>query len=363
MTNPVSALPNTSFWRRSVSGLGPEDVDPVTEVPFRITRSDRVATAGSCFAQHISRTLVAEGFSYLVTEPKPMTPVAADEGYGVFPARFANLYTVRQLLQLFHRAYGLFEPRDEGWQRHDGRWIDPFRPRVQADGFATAADVALDRESHLGAVRRMFEECDIFVFTLGLTEAWVSTHDGAVFPLAPGVLSTVGEPGDYAFRNSEVSEMTADLITFVDSLRRVNPGVRIILTVSPVPLIATFEPRHVLVSTTYSKAALRVVADAVSRARPNVAYFPSYEIITGPQAGARYYEPDLREVRPEGVAHVMSIFRRHFLADEVADTSPPAVRTAPTPQVADWLKERMLHLEGIICDEEELDKVLPVKGT
>ena len=35
---------------------------------------------------------------------------------------------------------------------------------------------------------------------------------------------------------------------FLGSLSKVNPRVRVILTVSPVPLVATFENRHVLVS-------------------------------------------------------------------------------------------------------------------
>ena len=39
------------------------------------------------------------------------------------------------------------------------------------------------------AVREMFERLDVFVFTLGLTEAWRSRIDGAVYPLAPDVVA------------------------------------------------------------------------------------------------------------------------------------------------------------------------------
>ena len=53
--------------------------------------------------------------------------------------------------------------------------------------------------------------------------------------------------------------------SLVPDLKRLNPGVRVLLTVSPVPLIATYEPRHVLVSTTYSKSVLRVAAEQVMR--------------------------------------------------------------------------------------------------
>lgn len=368
MPNPYVSLPDTAFWRRSVGALAAEAVDPVIGVPFRIARRDAVATAGSCFAQHISRTLVADGFRYLVTEKGPRTDGAHDENYGIFPARFANIYTVRQLLQLVQRAYGLFEPVDEAWQRPDGRFVDPFRPRIQEDGFASREAVIRDRDAHLAAVRAMFERCDVFVFTLGLTEAWVSPHDGAVFPLASGVVSEAD--GASEFRNFGVAEMTADLRTAIDLVRRVNPGLRIILTVSPVALIATYEPRHVLVSTIASKSALRVVADEVSRSLPDVAYFPSYEIITGPQAGGRFFEADLREVRPEGVEHVMTIFRRHFLADTARGTAPGVEEELPPPPpprpalapTAALARRRMETLAEVVCDEEALDVPSPERS-
>src|SRR5690606_12159920 len=118
--HPYANLPDSSFWRRAVSSCASAAVHPATHVPCKIGPQDPVATAGSCFAQHLSRTLAKSGYNFLVTEPTPQTPGALDEGFGVDPARFGNIYTVAQLLQLFERAYGIFAPRDEAWQREDG---------------------------------------------------------------------------------------------------------------------------------------------------------------------------------------------------------------------------------------------------
>lgn len=342
MTNPYKSLPSYAFWRRSVTEVEGLDVDPVVDVPFKISKHDRVATAGSCFAQHISRTLVADGFEYLVTE-------AEGENSGVFPARFGNIYSAKQLRQLFERAYGLLDPIDAAWVRPDGRWVDPFRPQILTSGFADQDALAAEREIHLESVRSMFERCDVFLFTLGLTEAWVSKQDGAVVPLAPGVVGGGDKRGDYEFRNFDVADITADLTTLIDWLRRINSHVRVMLTVSPVPLVATFEKRHVLVSTNYSKSALCVAAHVVSQSRPAVAYFPSYEIITGPQARGRFYEDDLREIRPEGVAHVMKIFRRHFLTEKLAgEQLIPSGRSV-------LARGPTRDLEDVICEEKMLD--------
>jgi hypothetical protein len=351
--NPYVGKPDHQFWRRSVSGRGPEQVDPVVRVPFGISRTDQVATAGSCFAQHIARHLQATGFRYFAAEAAPALPVSEDENYGTFSARYGNVYTVRQLWQLFQRAYGMFAPVDTAWRRADGRLIDPFRPRIQAGGFASVADLLAERQSHLAAVRRVFEECDVFIFTLGLTEGWVARSDGAVFPLAPGTVASEGDADAYAFHNFTVAEMEADLGRFINALRSVNPGCRVLLTVSPVALVATYEDTHVLSATIYSKSALRVVAEMATHAFPQVGYFPSYEMITGPQARSTFFEDDLREVRPEGVAYVMSVFARHYLGD----TAPAAAPTLAPP--ARLLREQaavIRETQGVICDEEQIEQ-------
>ena len=113
------------------------------------------------------------------------------------------------------------------------------------------------------------------------------------------------------FRNHGVEEVTADLSAAIHELRAVNPKLKVILTVSPVPLVATAEDAHVLVATTLSKSVLRVAAGTVAAREPDVAYFPSYEIITGPQARGRYFAEDLRSVTEEGVDRVMALFFEH----------------------------------------------------
>lgn len=347
MANPYSGLPDHAFWSRAVAGRAPDQVHPAAQPGFGIRPSDRVATAGSCFAQHISRALTARGYGYLVTEPGP-----EDQGYGVFPARFGNIYCARQLLQLFQRAYGLYEPAEGAWRTPDGRVVDPFRPRAQPGGFADEAAMLADRETHLAAVRRMFEATDVLVFTLGLTEAWVSERDGAVFPLAPGVAGGPDDASHIRPHNFTVEETVADLTAVIGMARAIRPDLRVLLTVSPVPLKATFEDRHVLVSTGYSKAVLRVVAGTVSDTLENVDYFPSYEIVTGIQAGSGIWADDLRSVTPHGVARVMAELARSYLDQAAeAEAAPTPVPAAPT---ADQRAEQAA-LAQVICDEDAIE--------
>ena len=59
MANPYSGLPDHAFWSRAVAGRSPDQVRPAARPGFAVAPTDRVATAGSCFAQHISRALTA----------------------------------------------------------------------------------------------------------------------------------------------------------------------------------------------------------------------------------------------------------------------------------------------------------------
>lgn len=356
-THPYEALPAHCFWSRAIARKSASDVDPVVQAKFQIQPAERVATAGSCFAQHIGRYLSANKFNYFVTETAhPLVRQSAEQyGYGLFSARYGNVYTSRQLIQLLKRAYGMFSPQEDFWRRDDGRIIDPFRPRVQPNGFACIEEFYADRRQHFAAVRRVIEGMNVFVFTLGLTEAWVARNDGAAFPLCPGVAGGSFDPARHAFVNLRLAEVVADLEEAFDLIVSKNPKVRIILTVSPVPLAATAEDRSVLVSTTCSKSVLRVAADELSTNHRNVAYFPSYEIVTGSYTRGAYFAEDLRTVTEAGVAHVMRLFMAHYAAVAQLPVVPPAQMTMENDEQSITQERAMERLVAVMCDEEALD--------
>ena len=340
---PYVGLPDYQFWRRALEKVAFEEVDPVVKTSFTLKRSDRVATAGSCFAQHISTSLSQHGFNYFVTEHNEL--ITKDEAirrhYGLFTARYENIYSSKQLVQLFERAYGIFIPVDSYWQRIDGKWVDAFRPQLEPEGFATLEALELSRFEHFKAVREMFEGLDVMVFTLGLTEIWRSKLDGAVYPIAPGVVAGSFDESKYEFINLSVNDIIEDLQLFFKLLQGVNKHAKLILTVSPVPLVATYENRHVLVSTILSKSVLRTAVDQFIKQVSGVDYFPSYEIITGHYNHGKYYEPDLRSVTKAGVQHVMRLFISHYShQEEGVDLN---------------LMQEIKAVSNIICDEEAID--------
>jgi hypothetical protein len=360
--HPYKSAPEHTSWRRALGNVQPGEVDPVVKLNVQIGRTTKVATAGSCFAQHIARHLRKSGYNYYVTEPgHPILPekVRQANNYGLFSARYGNIYTARQLLQLFQRAYGLLHPIEDVWQEKEDVFLDPFRPTTQPGGFISQMELELDREQHFACVRQMFENLDVFVFTLGLTECWTSRSDGAVFPICPGVQGGQFAKNRHVFVNETVHDVVSEMSAFLVHLARVNPRAQVILTVSPVPLAATARrDQHVLTATSYSKAVLRVAAEMLTQNFPHVSYFPSYEIITGSFSRGAYYADDLRNVLENGVNHVMRLFMKHATGEEPAEVAGEKKRQATAETAAIPANDRQAlaaRLVQVECDEARLD--------
>ncbi len=349
--NPYSSLPDHRFWRKAVTSLPPFAIDPVIRTPFKISPRDKVATGGSCFAQEIALRLQSSGFHYYLAE-EPPAGMSAEEAlrrnYSMYSCRYGNIYTTAQFRQLIERAYGRFQPELDYWIRpEDGRFVDPFRPRIEPDGYASVEEMRADRDHHLASVRNMLETMDVFVFTFGHTETWRHKQDGAILQLAPGVAGGVWDPEVYEFYNMTVSEVVRDFLAAVDAIRAVNPKVRIVLSVSPVGIIATYEDRHVVTSNCAVKSILRAAADEVVRQRPDIAYFPSYDMATASPNVSWFYREDTRRISSFGIDHTMRIFFEHFTEDAPCATSVKAVKLDVAAEAETACR--------VICDEEAIE--------
>lgn len=308
--SPYEKLPQRNFWKSGVAQSHAQEIKELYQEKFEISAEAQIATAGSCFAQHIKQRMFANGFSVMDLEPPPLGLPAgryAAYGFGQFSARYGNIYTVRQLLQLAREAFGQSTPAHLAWQK-DGRVVDGLRPAIEPKGFMTAQAMMVHRRSHLAKIRLMLANMDVMVFTFGLTEAWMDVSDGVVYPTAPGTVAEPPQDARFEFRNFSTAETISDFLEFRKLVKGMNPDCRFLLTVSPVPLTATASSQHVLVATTYSKSVLRAAAGELSLSLPDVDYFPSYELISAPAFKGFFFDPNMRTVSQAGVDFVMKTF-------------------------------------------------------
>ncbi len=288
----------------------------------RITRRTRIASIGSCFAREIKVWLKERGYAFIETAEGPCTEAGS--------ARYDRVYNTFTLRQEFERAFGTFAPRVRAWEFQEGgrrRLLDPYRKGV---AWESRAEMEAELAEHRENVRRAFSQAEILIVTVGLAEIWYDRTDGSVFPLVPPV--QVFDPKRHGFRLSTYRENLENLERVCALFSANNPAGRIVISVSPVPLRATFRPLNALVANSASKSLLRAVVDEFASLHPDrVTYFPAYEVVT--VAERQPFEADNRHVRAETVDRIMRLFEAWFV-EPGAEGAPAAPAASAAPATA-----------------------------
>lgn len=296
--NPYRSLPVRAFWRPAVAEPDISAIEEVWAPKFALGQDDPIITAGSCFAARLGSALIEHGMNWFDAEPAPpgLTAEQRRTGhYGEFSFRTGNIYTAAVLRQWLSWAFEHSVPPPDAWQA-DGRFYDPYRPAVQADGYASAQQMLDARATTLTAIRAAVTTASCFIITLGLTETWRDAIHDTTYPACPGTVRGTFDPQRHVFHNSTFGEVYTDLTEAVALARAANPGLRILLTVSPQPITATATGEHVLVANAHTKSLLRAVTGQAARECADIDYFPSYELITGAPFRSAFYAPNLRAV-------------------------------------------------------------------
>jgi hypothetical protein len=260
----------------------------VPATPFLDARTPIVAF-GSCFAGHIADYLHALGYN--VSTRRDRVSYLASMGEGI-----VNTYAIRQQ----------FEWAWEGIQPEVDLWHD-----YEAHKLGYSEDVRID-------TKQMFDEADVFIITLGLSEVWYDQPTGQVFWRA--VPQSCFDPSRHKFRMATVRENVSNLREIHRLIRRHRPDAAIVLTVSPIPLKATFRPISCLAANSVSKANLRAAVDEFLRDKQEdqkLFYFPSYEVAL--QAFEHPFMEDRRHVHKHVLDLNMAAFERYFCKTGLTD--------------------------------------------
>ena len=237
---------------------------------------------GSCFARHIGDWLSRR--DYAVVNRK-------DGKWGeTYIARFGEgMVNSHAILQQFEWALEGKAFAEELW--HDQSALPQnFDEDIRAD----------TKEAMLAS--------DVFIITLGLSEVWSDKATGDVFWRA--VPQDLFDPERHEFRVSSHAENLENLRRIHRLIRSHKPEAKVIFTLSPVPLVATFRPVSCITANTASKAILRAALDEFLRETqpgdPNLFYWPSYEIIM--DVFAKRWSDDRRHIKTRILDYVMVLF-------------------------------------------------------
>src|SRR5579871_265474 len=298
-----------------------------------ITRDTKVLAFGSCFAEYFIKFLSKYGYNRWQLAP---------ERHGLCPEplllslgqTFENVFVIVQQLRW---AFGEFTPETALWFTKDKAYFE-----------AT--------EERRNNIRSSFEQVDVFIITLGLSEIWYDKI--ANEPLWRPIPARLYDPDRHAFRRATVAETIEAFSEFDRLARTFLPGKRIIFTLSPIPLIATFRNQSAITANQASKSILRAAideffSDESKRSREQYYYFPSYELAF--HLFDSPFSADNRHIRPEVAAAILDVFTATYT------DLPITSGTGTTPdRTLRALQDRIRELENELVAKErviaELDR-------
>ena len=299
---------------------------PAISPGFRMQREDKIFAIGSCFARGVELALIGQ----------KMDVLSKTAEFDSFPAMngelalgFTNKYNTFSIYNELRWALDPAAefPRQSLVDLGNGIFYDPHtNPALQLAGF----EETIRRREIMQMVTRRISQCRVVIITLGLVEVWRDNIANVfINRLIPDMLRSY--PDRYELHLTNFVENLSNLERLHGLLSQFgHEDVQIVVTVSPVPLQATFSGEDVVIANTYSKSLLRTVAQEWAAAHKNVHYFPSYEIVQNSDRSLTW-EEDMRHVKGEIVRHIMGLFLRNYFSGLPVTSSKLYASPNPLP--------------------------------
>jgi hypothetical protein len=266
---------------------------------FQVEPGATIFTIGSCFARNIEEHLggfrvPTLGFS------------APQEEWPHRPNGLLNEYNAGTICQRIERAFaGEPAPDETLVQTADGGWADLL---LLGGADVPTRERGLERRREIDDVYRELPTADLVIVTLGLVEAWYDRETKTFLNrLPPTILLPSGR---YELHVMDVY----DVWPLLERAFRLLSEQQVVVTVSPVPLNATFSGEDAIVANGFSKAVLRVCAQRLAKFSW-IDYLPSYETVVS--GGTAVLHDDNIHVRDETVAAITSAALEGYVAHEL----------------------------------------------
>jgi len=243
----------------------------------KIGPSDHLYFTGSCFAENL-HSFWEDHFLPGVLSP------------------FGNIYNPRSLKDCFALLCGDEELSEKDFFLHKELWRHSLFSTGTAD-----TDVTRLKENVndlLREHRNLLKQMEYLIITLGTAFVFDDKLTGLT------VNNCHKRPSsDFHRHPLTVDEIAQDLRETAGTVRTVNPGIKLIITLSPVRHLRDRADENSL-----SKALLRCGIDRFLQDERDALYFPSSEIMLDELRDYRWYAEDLVHPSPAAVRYIMHRF-------------------------------------------------------
>lgn len=248
-----------------------------------ITKEHIITAFGSCFAGNVSRYLAAKGYNVNAHKWKHAE---------------SDLVRIDEIMVHTPALRAQFE------------WA--FGDKPLGTVFIGGVEEKAQTYHELDNVKGLITNSDVYIVTLGLTEAWYDLQEESY--LWKFVPHRKLDPKRFVNRSVSYQENAENIEAIYKLIRAKRPNAYVIFTLSPIPLLGTYSGKAIVCANTFSKAKLRAAVGEFIQSHADdsrLFYFPSYELVT--QHLSDPWEDDNRHITPEAVQGIMEIFDQKFL--------------------------------------------------
>ena len=268
---------------------------------FALTPGAAIFTLGSCFARSVEERL--PGFSL----PTKRVAVPKTERLGR-PNGILNEYNPGTMCQRLECAARRETFSDLCAVADKDGYIDLLLPEYTQP---SDMDRLMQRRAEVDEIYKALFTCEAIIITLDLVEAWYDASAKLFLNRIPPAACLTNERERYEVHIFDSQETYQLLRRMTVALNEI--GLRkIIMTVSPVPLEATYSGRDCFAANFYSKSVLIASANEISREFAQVDYFPGFEIVMS--RGANSYTASPIRVQEEIVEQVTAYMVESYVA-------------------------------------------------
>jgi len=303
----------------------------------QIRHADKVMLMGSCFTEHITAFMEKHKFRVLqnphgiLFNPHSIANATADYASG-------KVYDHNDLFE----SNGIWY----SWHHH-GRFST-----------INAAETLENINRSIEDAAGFLKECQWTIVTLG--SAWVYALQAGAPAYHPGLIAANCHKVPASFfdhRMLELDEVLDSLNAITNNLRRLNPAMRIIFTISPVR-----HAREGLIENNRSKGLLHYALQRFWDAQHDCFYFPAYELVMDDLRDYRFYAEDMVHPNYQATRYVWDKFRSACISDQDEETLDEAYKIVSATQHRALYPESHAHqqfLKQTIDHAKKMEAKLP----
>ncbi len=246
-----------------------------------INHQHNIMMLGSCFAENIAKKMKAKKFNILLNPYGVIfNPASIAQGINFLLSK--NKFTTEDLthtpdeyLSFYHHSYFSAPNKEECLHKINSRFL-------QAKDFLKTADY--------------------IIITLGSSIAYRLKSTNNI----------VANCHKYPANSFEKIHLSANesqelLSNSIATLKKTNPHIQIIFTLSPVRYI-----KNDFTENSLSKANLRIAIQQIQHQFSNAYYFPAFEIMIDDLRDYRYYNQDLIHPSPLAIDYIWKYFKQSY---------------------------------------------------